>query len=294
MLRYLDEVVRAGTIRKAAGKLNVASTAINRRIIALENELGQPIFERMPRRLRLTASGEILIEHVRETLKNYERTMQRMTALRGSQRGNVSVATTLGLAAGPMARIINDHLEANPRVQVSVKASLSEAIINSVLSGEVELGLGFNIAPKAGLKTVFAIDVLLGVVVSPSHPLADRGAIRLSDIVGYPLVLAEKTMALRAAVDLALSRFSGMPQPIVETNSIEMMRNIVKGASAITFLNPFDCAADVEAGTLVFLKLAEENFQPQTLQLVARTHDPLDSATSRFVQHLRTALSAMA
>ncbi|MDH0912391.1 LysR family transcriptional regulator, partial [Rhizobium pusense] len=62
MLMYLDEVVRSGSIRKAAMKLNVASTAINRQIIALEEELGQPIFERMPRRLRLTATGEALIE----------------------------------------------------------------------------------------------------------------------------------------------------------------------------------------------------------------------------------------
>src|SRR5579862_8524095 len=56
LLRYLDEVSRLGSIRKAAVRLNVASSAINRQILALENELGAPIFERMPRRLRLTAT----------------------------------------------------------------------------------------------------------------------------------------------------------------------------------------------------------------------------------------------
>lgn len=293
MLRYLDEVVRAGTIRKAAGKLNVASTAVNRRIIALEAELGQPIFERMPRRLRLTASGEILIEHVRETLKNYDRTMQRISALRGSQRGTVSIATTLGLAAGPMARIVTEHLDAHPRVQVSLTALLSEAIVNAVLSGDVELGLGFNIVPKAGLRTVFAIDVLLGIVVSASHPLAGRGMVRVADLVGYPLVLGEKGMSLRVQAEVLLSRLPDMPQPVIETNSVEMMRNVVKSGTAIAFLNPLDCAADVEAGGLSFLKIADDNVQTQTLQLVSRTHDQLDPATSRFVQHLRASLSEM-
>ncbi len=45
MLSYLDEVARCGSIRKAAANLSVASTAINRQIIALEQELGEPLFE---------------------------------------------------------------------------------------------------------------------------------------------------------------------------------------------------------------------------------------------------------
>ena len=49
LLRYLDEAARLGSIRKAASRLNVASSAINRQILALEEELGVPIFERMPR-----------------------------------------------------------------------------------------------------------------------------------------------------------------------------------------------------------------------------------------------------
>ena len=105
MLRYLDEVARSGSIRRAATKLNVASTAINRQILALEEELGEPIFERLPRRLRLTATGEVLIEHVRETLKNYGNVTRRLEALKGVRQGQIAIATTFGLAAGPVARI---------------------------------------------------------------------------------------------------------------------------------------------------------------------------------------------
>ena len=57
LLRYLDEVARSGSIRKAADRLNVAASAINRQILSLEAELDTPLFERMPGGLRLTASG---------------------------------------------------------------------------------------------------------------------------------------------------------------------------------------------------------------------------------------------
>ncbi|MFT9298953.1 MAG: LysR family transcriptional regulator, partial [Gluconobacter sp.] len=76
LLIYLDTVARCGSIRKAGEQLNVASTAINRQILTLEDNLGTPIFQRLPRKLVLTAAGEILLAHVRETLKNMNLTRQ--------------------------------------------------------------------------------------------------------------------------------------------------------------------------------------------------------------------------
>ena len=105
ILTYLDEVARLGSIRKAAARLNVASSAINRQILALETELGAPIFERMPRRLRLTSAGEILIMHVRETLKSSQRAAAQIEALKGLQRGEATIATMNGLAGRSFARV---------------------------------------------------------------------------------------------------------------------------------------------------------------------------------------------
>src|SRR5258708_13945765 len=92
MLRYLDEVARCGSIRQAAERLNVASSAINRQILALEAELGTPIFHRLPRRLRLTATGEVVISHVRETLKEHRRGQKRHPQLQGPSVGQLTPA----------------------------------------------------------------------------------------------------------------------------------------------------------------------------------------------------------
>ena len=69
VLTYVDEVARQGSIRAAADKLNVAASAISRQIKSLEEDLGTPIFNRAPRSLTLTAAGEILLVHIRETLR---------------------------------------------------------------------------------------------------------------------------------------------------------------------------------------------------------------------------------
>ena len=64
-LNYVDEVARAGSIRQAADRLHVAASAVNRRILDLEAELGTAIFERLPRGVRLTAAGEIFVAYIR-------------------------------------------------------------------------------------------------------------------------------------------------------------------------------------------------------------------------------------
>lgn len=292
MLRYLDEVARCGSIRKAAERLNVASSAINRQILALEEELGDPLFERMPRRLRLTATGEVLIEHVRQTLKEYQRVGERMAAFKGVEMGRVTISTTLGLAGGPFAGIVSRFIDRHPRVQVDVRALFAEAIPNSVISGDIDLGLGFNFQSTPALRTLVTFDVPLGAVMSPGHELAGRRSVRMADIVQYPLVMAEPGMSLRRIVDTAMSRNSLSIRPMMETNSVELMKQFIRyRPDAIAFLNPLDVAEEHASGALSFVRFAEPVLQAQPLRLIARAKGTLDPVASRFAEDLRGAFT---
>src|SRR5580693_7973637 len=201
LLRYLDEVSRLGSIRKAAVRLNVASSAINRQILALENELGAPIFERMPRRLRLTATGEVLIAHVRDTLKGHLRAEAQIEALKGLARGEVTIATMNGLAAGPLPRFLSSILDQHLRVRVLP----FDQMTNTVLTGEADLALTYNPPNSPGLRIVASHDLAIGAVVSPKHPLTKRRSLRLADCAEFPLAVADSSMTIRPAVDLAFT-----------------------------------------------------------------------------------------
>lgn len=294
LLRYLDEVARCGSIRKAAARLNVASSAVNRQIIALEEDIGEQIFERMPRRLRLTATGEILIEHVRQTLKDYAQVSGRLDALKGVQQGRVDIATTLGLAGGPLGDFVSGFVGRYPRVQVGVRASFAEAIPNAVVNGDCALGLGFNFTPDSTLRTIATFDVALGAVVSPGHDLAQKRTARIVETIQYPLIMGQPGMSLRALVDGALGRLAYTARPIVETNSVEMMKRLIEAKpDAVTFLNPLDVAAECADGSLVFVSLLDPSLKAQALRLIARNRGTLDPVASRFAEELRLELAAM-
>src|SRR5499427_8222869 len=92
LLQYVDEVARAGSIRKAAERLNVTASAVNRRIMDLEEELDAELFERRPRGVRLTAAGEVFVHYLRGQDADVERMKSQIEELRGLRRGTVRIA----------------------------------------------------------------------------------------------------------------------------------------------------------------------------------------------------------
>ena len=269
LLHYVDEVARTGSIRKAANRLNVAASAISRQILALEMQLGTPIFQRLPKKLILTAAGEILIGHVRQTLKELTRAQAKIEELKGLRRGEITVAMMSGLASNLVPGAVREFRLANPRVKLCLTLYNTGAEIQSaVANGEADLGIGFDFAKDANLKLLGRTIARLGGVMAPDHPLAKRANIRLSDCIDYPIVIADPSSAIRPYLDAAFSLAALDLQPIIETNSIEIMRQAAILNNGITFLTPFDIDFERRAGRLVHVGIRELANDAQTLMLI--------------------------
>lgn len=293
-LQYIDEIARCGSIRKAASRLNVASSAINRQILALEEELGVPIFERLPRGLRLTAAGELCIEHIRDVLKSYDKLETRVKGLKMPQAGRVSMVSTVGLAAGPLPEIVARFVERHPRVRIQLAIDGATTTANPVLTGEVDIGIGFNIPATPGLRTLATFDIPIGVVLPPVHRLAKQtGPIDLTEVVQEPLVLAQNGMSLRAMINLILAPLPFSVEPVVETGAPETLRHLVKRGTGLTFLNPLDVVEECRRGELVFRPLSDPYRRHQPLKLFARARATLDTATSLFIEFLLAELGGL-
>src|ERR1700750_3359135 len=108
IMRYVDEVARTGSIRKAADQLNVTASAVNRRIMDLEDELGAPLFERLPRGVRLTAAGEVFVHYLRKQNGEVGRMKSQIEDLKGLRRGTVRIACSQALALDFLPRAISE------------------------------------------------------------------------------------------------------------------------------------------------------------------------------------------
>jgi DNA-binding transcriptional LysR family regulator len=288
MLRYLDEVARAGSIRKAADRLNVASSAINRQILALEAELGTPIFERLRKRLRLTATGELLIGHVRQTLREHERVRARIEDLRGLRHGRITVATMSGLAGSILPRIISGFCARHSRVQIVVTVLPVADIVTALSNGEVDLGLGFDLPSDPALRTVAGFECKLGAVVGPKHPLAARSSVSLSVCLGYPIILAQSGLTLRDVLDNAFARSTIKVTPVLETNAIELIKRVSALDLGVGFLNIVDVAEERRRSEIAFIPLTDRHIRPQLLKIMYREKGGIDPLANLLAEEIKS------
>ena len=144
ILRYVDEVARTGSIRKAADQLNVTASAVNRRIMDLEEELGAQLFERRPRGVRLTAAGEVFVHYLREQDGGVERMKSQIEDLRGLRRGTVRIACSQALALDFLPREIAAFRARHPMVSFGVSVLDHEQAMTALADYEVDLVLVFR------------------------------------------------------------------------------------------------------------------------------------------------------
>ncbi|EKZ96519.1 LysR family transcriptional regulator [Cupriavidus sp. HMR-1] len=293
VLRYLDEVVRRGSIRRAAEHLHVAPTAINRQILELEAELGAPLFDRINRRLHLTPLGEMVLAHVRQTLREHEALQARVAEIKGARRGMVTVATTSGLAGSLLPSLVHDFRQHHPGIVVRVADLPVAGIVAAVEQGDADLGLGYDLPEVAAFRVMASRDWSIGAVVAPGHPLAMQPSTRLAECAGYPLILPAPSLSIRALVDDAFARQSVEVTPAVESTSVVLIQRLAAAGVGVALLNPLDVMDERARGAVVFVPLRDSDLRQQALRMVARVRAPLSPAAELMAERIGTALDGL-
>jgi DNA-binding transcriptional LysR family regulator len=235
ILRYVDEVARAGSIRKAADHLNVTSSALNRRIMDLEEELGARLFERRPRGVRLTAAGEVFVHYLREQSDSVERMQSQIEDLKGLRRGTVRIACSQALALDFLPREVAAFRKLHPFVAFDVKVLDHEQAMTALAAYEVDLVLVFRPPFLANFHPLMRLEQRLVAVMSEDHPLAGRKSVRLRDCARYPVALPERSIGGRQLLDEVSARTGLRFTIAAESNSFEFLRGLVGHASLISF-----------------------------------------------------------
>lgn len=293
LLDYLDEVARYGSIRAAGSRLHVSPSAINRQILLLEEELGEPIFERLPRGMRPTPAGEVLLAHVRGTLQQYREAVADIHALRSLPTGEVVIDTVTGLASSIVSTAAVRFHARHPEVQISVQTMPGQDTLEEVTGSSADLGLGFNLRLSAQVEIVWQRDARLGAVLSPRHPLAPMKAIPLADCTRYPLVFPNRPMVIHAIIEDAFAAAGIEAEPAFRTNSIETMKRMASAGDVIAFLSRYDVPEEQSDGSLEYRPISERVFGDNVLSLVRRARTGHDLASRLFAAELAATLESV-
>lgn len=238
LMRMIDAVARAGSIRKAAEQLAITHTALNRRILAFESELGAPVFERLPRGVRLNPAGELVIHHFRSQIADMARVRSQIADLKGERRGHVAIACSQALLPYFLPREIAAYRAAHPAVTFGVEMRDRDAAEQALIDHIADLALVFEPVRLTEVQTLLTTPQPVCAVMAADHPLAGVGPVRLRDCLRWPVAAPSAPYGVRHLLDAALSGASMRLDPAVTASSFEFLRQYVMAERLISFQIP--------------------------------------------------------
>lgn len=288
-----DEVARLGSIRKAAEHLNVSPSALNRRILNLEEEYGLKLFERLPRGVRLTAAGEVLIADIRKWKTDQERSKVRLQELQGLRRGHVAVGL-MECLSGDFSRELFQSIQSRFRqFTLDIFIGGTALIVDKIMASELDLAVCFNVPDRHNIRKLKVRETPSGVIVSVNHPLAARGNVPLSECINYPFILPDFSLAARRMIDSTLAAAGVQAVPSLVTNSTNLMKQLIADDHHIAFLNAGNLIDVRRDEGLVFLPLAGRQMPVEELSLISRSSQSMSSAIAAVIDLLKTQIDGL-
>lgn len=203
-LQAFIAVADLGRFNLAAGQLSLTQSAISILIKELEASLSHRLFDRHTRMVSLTTAGREFLPQARKVITDLEIAVGNIHDLATLQRGRVSVAAAIVLAATFLPAIIARFVKRYPDISVQVRDMPEEEIRPALKRNEADLGIGTISGDDAEIQASVLMRDRLMLICRADHRLARAPKVRWSDLAGEPLIGLAKDNPLRDLVDRAL------------------------------------------------------------------------------------------
>jgi DNA-binding transcriptional LysR family regulator len=263
----LDVVARSGSFRRAAERLNLSASAINRQILKLEEDIGLPLFERLPRGIRPTAAGERLLTDIRRWRREQERAEGQLRDLKGQRRGSITLGAMECFGNTLLPDVIKKMHSVNPLIEVSVLIGGTDELLHKLNQKELDFALLFNPPHRIAAEAIRVLKARPGLVMAANHPLALSSSLRLADCLQYGFVLPDQSLGIREFIDKAFVELGVEFSGAVSTNSIALMKSMVKLGQAMAVLSVFDVYGELVRGELAFASIEDRNIEDEILAI---------------------------
>ncbi|MDI2127638.1 LysR family transcriptional regulator [Yinghuangia seranimata] len=232
-LAYVVAVAEEGGFTRAAERVRVAQPAVSQQIARLEREVGDLLFDRTGRRVRLTPAGEAFLPHARAALAAAEAGRDAVAALRGVLVGELRIGTVPAPPPELLERVA-DFGSHHPQVRLRLLSGDPEALTADVAAGVSDLALiGVSgprqVAGPAGQRLPAALAYApfaqepLVVAVPPGHPLAAAPDVAIAELRGHGIVTLPPVTGLRAELDNACADAGFTPDVVAETDDLAVL-----------------------------------------------------------------------
>lgn len=233
-LRYFLRVAERGNFTRAAEDLGISQPALSRSIQKLEDELGQPVFERKTRSVALTDAGTLLQSRAQQVLSILEDTKAEITD--DGECGRVRIGAIPTIAPYFLPEVLQQFSREFPRATLIVQENTTDNLLKSCTQGEIDLAILALPIPAKYLEFEELFEEELLLVLPPDHPLVEKPKIRLSDVESYPFVLLDEAHCLSDNIVTFCRQRSFQPVAVERTSQLAMVQELVSLSHGVSMI----------------------------------------------------------
>ena len=247
-LEILQGIAETGSFSACGRKLHVSQSAISRQVMLLEEELGEALFLRVGKRVRMTPAAESLVHLGHRVFQDVRETVGGITDRAKELTGTLRVSGGMTVCLYVFPSLLKQLRRVHPRLDVRLTVASADRSVAEIRAGRVDAGLLTLPVEGADLTTLPVLQEELLVVTTPRHPLAKRRHIAPHDLADQPFVLFESGSATRRGIDDFFVTQHIKPTIVMETENVEIIKAMVKIGLGIGILPYLAIAREVRAG----------------------------------------------
>jgi len=258
------EVARRGNVSRAAEAMFLTQPTLTARLHALEKELGEPLFARTRRGMRLTDAGRAFLPYAERAIRAVRDGRQALADARSVSAGRLVLGAAPAVSTYVLPALLQRFAASYPRVEVAVRTGHSEDVLQMLLREEVQLALVRALRHRE-IESIALYDEELVLVVPPGHPFAERSPIGIADLASERLILFDRTSSYYELTQAFFLSLGVTPREVMELDNIEAAKKMVERRLGIALLPRTAVSGEIAAKTLSQVEVLDA---PQVAQQI--------------------------
>src|SRR5438067_8031790 len=271
-LEILQAIAETGSFTACGRKLHVSQSAISRQILLLEDELGEPLFLRVGRQVRMTPAAESLVQLGKRVFLDVRETVGAITDRTRELRGTLRLSGGMTVCLYVFPPLLKHLRRVHPQLDVRLTVAMAGHSVQEIRAGRVDAGLLTLPIEEADMVAVPVLREELLLVTMPTHPLARRRKVAPRDLAGLPFILFEMGSATRRVIDHFFASESIEPTIVMDTENVEIIKAMVKTGLGIGIVPYQAVAREVKAGQLFCSRIEGYELVRETGWVYARAN----------------------
>jgi DNA-binding transcriptional LysR family regulator len=271
-LEILQAIAETGSFTACGRKLHVSQSAISRQIAMLEEELGEPLFLRVGRQVRMTPAAESLVQLGQRVFQDVRDTVGTITDRTRTLRGTLRLAGGMTVCLYMFPPLLKHLRRVHPQLDVRLTVATAARSVAEIRAGRVDAGLLTLPVDESDLVTLPVLREELLLLTMPHHPLAKKKKILPSDLQGEPFVLFEPGSATRQVIDAFFLTEKVEPTVVMDTENVEIIKAMVRAGLGIGIVPYQAIAREVRAGQFFCARIEGHELIRETGWVYARAN----------------------